>query len=68
MKKLGIGSVLEINGDFVKVEKILTKSDDDGFVYFKNSGFHKHYIKFENDPNPIDIKDFESCEYNVVSV
>jgi hypothetical protein len=60
MKKLGIGSVLEINEDFVKVENILTKCDSDGF--------HRHYIKFENDPDPVDIRDFETCKYNVVSV
>ena len=60
MKKLGIGSVLEINEDFVKVEKIFTKCDSDGF--------HRYYIKFENNPDPVDIRDFESCQYNVVSV
>lgn len=60
MKKLGIGSVLEINNDFVKVEKIFTKCD--------SNGFHRYYIKFENDENPVDIRDFETCQYGVVSV
>jgi len=60
MKKLGIGSMLEINDDFVKVEKIFTQCDE--------NGKHVYYIKFENDPDPIDIRDFETCKYNVVSV
>lgn len=60
MKKLGVGSVLEINEDFVKIEGFQTKCDSDGF--------HRYYIKFENDPELVDIRSFESCQYNVVSV
>lgn len=60
MKVLGVGSVIEINDDFVRIEGFSTKCD--------NSGFHRHYIKFENEPDPLDIRDFESCKYHVVSV
>lgn len=60
MKKLGVGSVLEINEDFVKIEGFQTKCDSDGF--------HRYYIKFENDPELVDIRSFESCQYSVVSV
>lgn len=60
MKIFGVGSVLEINDDFVKVKGFSKKCDSDGF--------YRYYIKFENDPDPVDIRDFETCKYNVVSV
>ena len=60
MKILGVGAVVEINEDFVRIEGFKTKCD--------SSGFHRHYIKFENDPELVDIRDFESCQYNIVSV
>jgi hypothetical protein len=60
MKILGVGSVVEINEDFVKIEGFKTKCD--------SSGFHRYYIKFENDPELVDVRDFESCHYNIVSV
>ena len=40
MKILGVGSVVEINEDFVRIEGFKTKCD--------SSGFHRNYIKFEN--------------------
>lgn len=60
MKIFGVGSVLEINDDFVKVQGFSKKCDSDGF--------YRYYIKFENNPDPVDIRDFETCNYNVVSV
>jgi hypothetical protein len=60
MKILGVGSVVEINEDFVRIEGFKTKCD--------SSGFHRYYIKFENDPELVDVRDFESCHYNIVSV
>lgn len=60
MKIFGVGSVLEINGDFVKIEKFVTNPD--------NWGFHRYYVKFEDDPEPVNIQKLETCKYNVVSV
>lgn len=62
MKIFGVGSVLQINRSiyFAKVQGFYKRRDSDGF--------YRYYIKFENDPNPVDIRDFETCNYNVVSV
>ena len=70
MKIFGVGSVLEINGDFVTVKGFSKKCDSDGF--------YRHYVNFgfvlstlansRNAPDPVDIRDFETCKYNVVSV
>ena len=67
MKIFGVGSVLEINGDLVVVKGFSKKCDSDGF--------YRHYVNFvstlansRNAPDPVDIRDFETCKYNVVSV
>lgn len=60
MKIFGVGSVFEINGIFLRVKGFSKECDSDGF--------YRYYIKFENDPYPMDIRDFQTCNYNVVSV
>ena len=60
MKIFGVGSILAINDYFVKAQGFSKKLDSDGF--------YRYYIKFENNPDPLDIRDFETCNYNVVSV
>jgi hypothetical protein len=65
MKIFGVGSVLEINEDFVTVKGFSKKCDSDGFYrYYVNFGL----ANSRNAPDPVDIRDFETCKYNVVSV